>query len=220
MSAPIYELRNLVQTHAGREVLRIDSLDVPQGDILGISGHNGSGKSTLLAILAFLKSPALGEIRLGGEACTVSTPGVRRRVTLLTQEPYLLKRSVRANVEYGLRVRGEKNLEPRVRDALAEVGLDPDSFMDRSWRALSGGEAQRVALAARLVLRPQVLLLDEPTSNLDPESADRIHCAALAARDRGTSLVAVSHDMDWLRSVSDMMVTLKGGVVAEVRIVS
>lgn len=216
MSEPIFELRDLVQTHDGREVLRIDSLDIQKGSILGIQGHNGSGKSTLLAILAFLEAPTMGTVRYAGRPCTPATPGIRREVTLLTQEPYLLRRSIRANVEYGLRVRGEKDTEDRVREAMNAVGLNPDDFLSRGWSALSGGEAQRVALAARLVLRPKVLLLDEPTSNLDPESAELIHCAAIAARDQGATLVAVSHDRFWLESVCDEIVTFEGGKITAI----
>lgn len=220
MSGNIFELRGLVQTHGTRDVLCIDSLDVPEGSIFGVQGHNGSGKSTLLAILAFLEAPTSGRVHYRGSVCTPSTPGIRREVTLLTQEPYLLRRSVRGNVEYGLRIRGEKDTEDRVREAMFAVGLDPDDFLSRGWCALSGGEAQRVALAARLVLRPKVLLLDEPTSNLDPESADLIHCAALAARDQGATLVAVSHDMLWLESVCDQVVTFENGTIRDQRSIS
>ncbi len=213
MTKPIYALRNVVQVYAGREVLRVEHLDIEEGIIIGVSGHNGSGKSTLLAILAFLESPTCGTVCYQGEICSPRTPCLRREVTLLTQEPYLLKRSVGANVAYGLRMRGEKSVERKVREALCLVGLEPDLFLSRSWRELSGGEAQRVALAARMVLGPRVLLLDEPTSNLDPESAELIHSAALAARDRGTTLVVVSHDMNWLKSVCDTVVTLQAGII-------
>ncbi len=215
MRKPIYELRDVVQVYAGREVLRVEHLDIEEGVIVGVSGHNGSGKSTLLSILAFLESPTRGTVRYQGAICLPQTPCLRREVTLLTQEPYLLKRSVEANVAYGLKMRGEKNVAHKVREALSLVGLDPDSFGQRSWRELSGGEAQRVALASRMVLGPRVLLLDEPTSNLDPESAELIHSAALSARDQGATLVVVSHDINWLKSVCDTVVMLQSGAVVK-----
>lgn len=217
MSVPLFELRGLVRSFGRREALVLDELDVREGEILGVAGHNGSGKSTLMMLLAFLDAPTSGTLRYRGRPCSGLDASLRREVTLLTQEPYLLKRSVAANVAYGLRVRGVHDTEAAVGAALEEVGLEPATFLSRSWRELSGGEAQRVALAARLVLRPRVLLLDEPTSNLDPESAKLIHSAALAARDRGTTLVAVSHDGAWLESVCDRIATMRCGRLEELR---
>lgn len=211
MSA-LYELRDVVQEYGGREVLRVPELDVRERRITGLAGPNGSGKSTLLRILAFLESPVGGEVRWQGGPARAGADGLRREVTLLTQEPYLLRRSVAANVAYGLKVRGMGGETGRVREALDMVGLPPDSFARRAWYELSGGEAQRVALAARLALRPRVLLLDEPTASLDEESALRIHDAALMAREQwGATLVVVSHDADWLDRVCDEVLRLRSG---------
>ncbi|WP_461211304.1 ATP-binding cassette domain-containing protein [Desulfocurvus sp. DL9XJH121] len=213
MSA-LYELRDIVQEYGGREVLRVPALDVPERGIMGLAGPNGSGKSTLLRLLAFLEAPAGGEVGFRGRALGVGDEWARREVTLMTQEPYLLRRGVAANVGYGLKVRGVRGEEARgrVESALDMVGLPPELFARRSWRELSGGEAQRVALAARLVLRPRVLLLDEPTASLDEESAERIHDAALTARERwGTTLVVVSHDAAWLERVCDVILRLSAG---------
>ncbi|MEW5771915.1 MAG: ATP-binding cassette domain-containing protein [Thermodesulfobacteriota bacterium] len=211
MSAPLYSLRNVRQSYNGRPALDLDELDIPERSILGLAGHNGSGKSTLLRILAFLEAPAAGTVAYAGRPAGTRDAALRREVTLLTQEPYLLKRSVLGNVAYGLKVRGEAWRE-RAEEALGMVGLAPEAFARRSWRELSGGEAQRVALAARLALRPRVLLLDEPTNNLDRESAARIKDAALAARAAwGATLVVVSHDMPWLSAVADQMVFLADG---------
>ena len=141
---------------------------------------------------------------------------VRSQVTLLTQEPYLMKRTVFKNVAYGLKVRGETgNWEGLVNEALEMVGLDPGSFSRRQWDELSGGEAQRVALAARLVLRPRVLLLDEPTASVDAASSERIRSASLRARDEwGTTLVIASHDREWLYDVCDEVLHLFKGKLA------
>lgn len=211
MSAPLYSLRQVRQEYHGRLALDLDELDVPERSILGLTGHNGSGKSTLLHILAFLEDPVSGSVTYNGRPAGTRDAALRREVTLLTQEPYLLKRSVLGNVAYGLRLRGERN--PALAEAALDmVGLAPENFSHRSWRDLSGGEAQRVALAARLALRPRVLLLDEPTNNLDRESADRIKDAVLAARDAwGTTLVLVSHDLPWLTAVADRVLTMADG---------
>lgn len=212
MMAPLYEFENVVQRYGEREVLSVPDLSIGERQIVGLAGHNGSGKSTLMRLLAFLERPTSGVIRFRGKERIAGENGVRREVTLLTQEPYLLKRSVAANVAYGLKVRGASNRREQVEKALDMVGLPPDIFYGRSWLELSGGEAQRVALAARLALEPRVLLMDEPTASLDEESAELIRDAALDARERwGTTLVVVSHDMTWLESISDTVVRFKQG---------
>ncbi|MGE4293613.1 MAG: energy-coupling factor ABC transporter ATP-binding protein [Desulfovibrio sp.] len=220
MSTPLYLLEGVRRLYGDRVALDVPHLAVPEGVILGVAGHNGSGKSTLLRILAFLEASDAGSVHFRGRLASPSSPNIRRTVALLTQEPYLLLRSVDANVGYGLKVRGglrSAEMRARVHEALEMVGLDPGSFARRSWRELSGGEAQRVALAARLVLRPQVLLLDEPTSSLDPENAERILAAAMLARsDWGASLVIVSHDRGWLESVSDGVVRVERGRIVAI----
>jgi molybdopterin-guanine dinucleotide biosynthesis protein B len=138
----------------------------------------------LLRLLAFLETPVAGEVRYREQPTVGREYDLRGEVTYFPQEPYLLKRTVRANVGYGLAIRGAPDIRERVDGALAQVGLDPARFAGRSWRQLSGGEVKRVALAARLALRPKVLLLDEPTANLDRDSADLVRRAVLGARER------------------------------------
>ena len=124
-----------------------------------------------------------------------------------------MKRNVFKNVAYGLKLRGDvSNMEDRVSQALSWVGLKADDFMKRPWYALSGGETQRVALAARLVLKPKVLLLDEPTTSVDAPSARLIREASLKAREEwGTTLVIASHDWSWLYEVCDEILHLFKG---------
>ena len=192
----LYRCRDLTQRYGGRTVLRLPELSVARGEVLALTGPNGAGKSTLLRLLAFLESPASGEL------CFHGTPGrpPRQDVTLLLQEPYLFKASVFENVVYGLRVRGRRHdLRQAAEGAMLAVGFTPEQDMlRRSWKALSGGEK---ALAARLVLRPLVLLLDEPTSSVDAASAKAIETAVRAAALAGTTVVAASHDMVWLSSL-------------------
>jgi tungstate transport system ATP-binding protein len=213
----LYAIKELSQAYNGRTVLNIDYLAIPRRSIIGLTGPNGSGKSTLLRILGFLEDPMRGEVIFEGKPCSSRHNGIRRKVTLLPQEPYLLKRSVHANVAYGLKVRGRRNTGDRVAQALKLVGLSPERFGQRSWHELSGGEAQRVALAARLILRPEVLLLDEPTANLDAESTKQIKEASLAARrDWGATLVIANHDMNWLQSICDKILTFSDGLLTDV----
>lgn len=218
MSEVLYRLRGVVRELAGRRVLDIPELELGPG-VTGIVGPNGCGKSTLLRILALLEAPDAGTVSfLDRPAIFGGNSGYDNGVTLLLQSPYLLNRSVFENVAFGLRA-GNKvaDLKNRVAEAMDMVGLPPELFAGRSRRELSGGEAQRVALAARLVLRPLVLLLDEPTASLDEASAELTGRAMLAARTAwGTSLVVVSHDREWIDRLADRVITMRAGrVVAD-----
>ena len=210
---PLYTLCRLCHYYGGKKVVDIDEFNIPSGSITGLSGPNGSGKTTFLKLLAFAIAPSQGEIRFNGRREYPMSPRVRSRVTLMTQAPYLLKRSVLDNVVYGLKIRKDtKKLKQRAEGALAAVGLDFDGFHNRAWHQLSGGEAQRVALAARLILEPQALLLDEPVASVDAESTRLIHKASLAARDKwGCTLIIVSHDLAWLNACSDTRLSMEKG---------
>ncbi len=201
----IYHISGLKFRYGDTFLLDIEELTIGKGASLGLVGPNGCGKSTLLKILAFLVKPDEGVIHFDGEKVDGNGSVLKRDVTILLQEPYLLKRSVFENVAYGLRARGEKrNLTKNVERALQIVGLPPGQFAARHWFELSGGEAQRVALAARLILNPKVLILDEPTASVDQESAALIKDAIEHARSEyGTSLVIASHDLLWLNTVAE-----------------
>ena len=213
MDASLYCIRNVVHLYRGKPVLRIDRLEIPTGAIVGVIGPNGSGKSTFLRLAGFVEKPDAGEIVYKGRPAVPFAPEVRHKVTLMSQEPFLMKRSVQNNVAYGLKIRNDLDrLEPRIQTALAWVGLDASEFSKRPSYALSGGEAQRVALAARLILKPEVLLLDEPTASIDALSAQLIKDAALKARSEwGTTLIIASHDWQWLYGVCDRVVHLVRG---------
>lgn len=209
----LYELTHIVQRYNNQTVLDLDHWTVKAHTVTGVAGPNGSGKSTLLALMGFIIAPTAGRISFNGGAAEPFGDTVRGKVVLLPQESYLLKRSVYRNVAYGLQLAGIRDdLRIRVNTAMTMVGLDPESFCRRPWYALSGGEARRVALAARLALRPQVLLMDEPTAGVDMTSAQLIREAALHARRQwGTTLVVTSHDADWLADICDDMLHLFRG---------
>lgn len=210
---PVYQFNRVELFYGTNKALDIKSLNIAGGSITGLTGPNGSGKSTLLKLMTFAEQPTHGEILFNGKQEQPFSPGVRFKISLLTQRPYLLKRTVFENTAYGLRIRGTRdNLEAKVGKALAKVGLAFDDFAQRRWHELSGGEAQRVALAARLALRPRVLLLDEPTASVDLESARLIRQASLGARDEwGTTLVIASHDRQWLDEICDTTIQLFKG---------
>lgn len=205
METTVYRVQDLKHFYKNQLVLEIERLSIQANSIVGLIGPNGSGKSTLLRLLGFIEKPIHGHIFFKGKPAQPFSADVRFKVTLLSQEPYLMRRSVYRNIAYGLRWRSNGgNLRARIHEALALVGLDADNFALRPWYALSGGEAQRVALAARLVLQPEVLLLDEPTASVDAVSAELIKEASLRARrEWGTTLVIASHDWQWLYEVCD-----------------
>jgi tungstate transport system ATP-binding protein len=213
LASPLYDIHDLAHAYGGRPVLTINRLLVQETSIVGLMGPNGSGKSTLLRLLGFVETPLEGRILFKGHPAGPFSADVRFQVTLLPQDPYVMKRSVFKNIAYGLALRGDSSeVGSRVYEALSMVGLSAEAFANRLWSALSGGEAQRVALAARLALKPKVLLLDEPTASVDAASAQLIKDASLRARDRwGTTLIIASHDRQWLHEVCDDVIHLFEG---------
>jgi len=209
----ILRIRDVRYSYNGRPILEIGELDIARASITGLAGPNGSGKTTLLKLLSGVEKPASGSVSF--KAATTSRANentVRQRLCLLPQEPFLLRRRVYDNIAYGLRIRGGKgDLAGHIHEALELVGLDP-SFAVRRWNELSGGEAQRVSLAARLVLRPDCLMLDEPTASVDMESARCIRRAVLLARrEWGTTLIIASHHRSWLNDICDRIIYLYNG---------
>jgi tungstate transport system ATP-binding protein len=213
VDAPLFEIRGLKHAYRERTVLEIERLAMRSSSIIGLIGPNGSGKSTLLRLLGQVEKPVQGQIFFKGRAVEPFAPETRFQISLLSQEPYLLKRSVYKNVAFGLKMRGDSaSLRQQVHEALTMVGFSGDSFVRRPWFALSGGETQRVALAARLALKPEVLLLDEPTASVDAASAQLIKEAALRARrEWGATLVIASHDWQWLYEVCEEVLHLFQG---------
>ena len=213
MALPIYEIKSLKHFYAGKTVLEVEHLIVQPAAIIGLIGPNGSGKSTLLRLLGLIERPSQGHILYNGQFVEPFSDEARFHITLLPQEPFLMKRSVFKNVSYGLKLRGNSgDTADRVNEALSLVGLSSKDFAQRPWYALSGGEAQRVALAARLALKPKVLLLDEPTASVDAGSAQLIKDAALRARQElGTTLIVASHDWQWLYEICDEILHLFKG---------
>ncbi|MBU1170900.1 MAG: energy-coupling factor ABC transporter ATP-binding protein [Proteobacteria bacterium] len=213
MKDPIFDLCHIKHEYQEKTVFEEDHLGISPGTITGLTGPNGSGKSTLLNILGLIIKPTHGVVTFMGYPVGPFSDKARHSIALLPQQPYLLKRSVFNNVAYGLFIRKDTvNLKHRVFEALDAVGLSPDQFAHRHDHQLSGGEARRVALASRLVLRPEVLLLDEPTSHVDEQSSRLMRTAVLNARDIWkTTLVISSHDREWLYSISDTVLTLFRG---------
>ncbi|MBO4300732.1 MAG: ATP-binding cassette domain-containing protein [Desulfovibrio sp.] len=190
----LYEGHDIVQVYGEVQALSLPQFVLHKGEVLALTGPNGSGKSTLLRLLAFLEHPASGKLVWHGNA---TNP--RREITLLLQEPFLLRESVYRNVTLGLTLRGVSDTRQPYKEAMLAVGFQhPDSMAGRPFHALSGGEKQRVALASRLILKPALLLLDEPTSSVDAKSARNIVAAVRECMTAGVSVVYATHDQTLL----------------------
>ena len=216
MSQPLYALADVRQQYDGRQVLRIDRLTVARGEILAVIGPSGAGKSTLLRLLNFLEPPAAGEICYENRPVSWPPPlSLRRQVTTVFQRPGLLSRSVAGNIAYGLSLRGQKLPQAEQDRWLERLGLQ--HLARQHARRLSAGEAQRVALARALVMQPRVLLLDEPTANLDPYNVGLIETIVREENAaRGITVVLVTHNIFQARRVAHRTALLLRREVVEV----
>ena len=218
MSDFIYRLQNISKVYEGRRVLHVEQLKIRRGEIFALVGPSGAGKSTLLRLLNFLEPPTSGRIRFMDVEFSASHPMPlehRRRVTTVFQRPLLLNRSVQANISYGLSLRGQRDSTGVVKRALDQVGLL--AMARQRARTLSGGEAQRVALARAIVIEPDVLLMDEPTANLDPYNVGLIEdISARLNRERKTTMVLVTHNVFQAKRLAHRVALMLDGSIVEV----
>ncbi len=211
----IFNISDLTKRYGDRTILDIPELGFKKGAIYGLQGPNGAGKTTLLNILALLEYPNSGSVLYKSKPVQYSETylqRVRKEVVLVDQLPLLFTTTVFKNLEFGLKIRGieKEERKRRIFKGLDMVGMG--DFVHAPAHQLSGGETQRVALAARLVLKPEILLLDEPTANVDAASAQQIKEAALMARrEWNTTLIIASHDRGWLYDVCDQVLHLFKG---------
>ncbi|GAB6087090.1 ABC transporter ATP-binding protein [Alkaliphilus crotonatoxidans] len=160
-------IENITKSYENKPVLNIESLKIPQGSFLGIIGPNGAGKSTLVKIMAGIEAATSGDIYYDGQPLHSS---LMKQMTLIFQKPYLLRTSVFQNIAYPLILRGftKNEINKRVKELIDQMEINHIKNQ-KAW-TLSGGEAQKVALARGLVFHPKLLILDEFTANIDPAS--------------------------------------------------
>ena len=209
-----YKLRDIVKSYGDTSALNGIDLDIGD-EFLGIIGHSGVGKTTLLKILAGLEAPTGGVLYFNDEPVIQSNRVIlRKSVTMIFQTSVFLRGDVYTNIAYGLRLRGvsESEIEEKVESALGAVRLS--GLSSRDTRELSGGEQQRVALARALVLDPEVMLLDEPTSNLDPGNVSIINDILLEESLKRV-LVIATHDLAQVSKITDRVVFMEKGVITE-----
>lgn len=220
------QLKNVTYIYPGTTspALNAVSLDIPAGQFCAVIGPNGAGKSTLAYTMAgfvphFYHGKLAGEIRVAGKDTQVTRlSDLVREVGLIFQNPFNqisgTRFTVREEIAFGLENLGIPRPEMLERIEIVMALVNISDLAERSPLALSGGQMQRVAIASMLAMRPQVLILDEPTSQLDPVSSREVFAAIQAlASDGKTTVVVIEHKLEWAAVFADRMVALAGGVI-------
>jgi putative spermidine/putrescine transport system ATP-binding protein len=211
------ELRNITKQYGAATVVSDLTLQIPHGELVALLGPSGCGKTTTLQMLAGFVDPTGGDILVGGRSVR-DMPAHRRNIGVVFQSYALFPHlTVFENVAFGLRMRKlqEAAIRAKVCDALSLVQLT--GMEERNIRALSGGQQQRVALARALVIEPELLLLDEPLSNLDANLREQMRFEIREIQRRiGITTVFVTHDQSEAMAVADRLVVMCQGVVRQV----
>ena len=217
----VLEVKNLKKGFGATDVLKGVSFSLEQGQVLAIIGSSGSGKTTLLRCLNFLETPDGGEIFVEGRCLTgshLSEEQIRRNrldFGLVFQNFNLFPQyTVLQNVTLAPKLLGNGDMKDKALALLDQVGLlqKKDSY---PWQ-LSGGQQQRVAIARALALEPKVLCFDEPTSALDPELTGEVLRVIRGLKEKNTTMIVVTHEMEFARSVADVVIYMADGVIEEI----
>lgn len=213
MMAPKLALRGLTYRSDGRAIVDDVDLTVEEGTVHALVGPSGSGKTTLLRLIVRLDEPTSGRVELDGvDHREIGPRQLRRRVGWVPQQPAFLEGTVRSNATSGLRLREDGAEQGRLGDVdelLERVGLA--GLADRRIERLSGGERQRLGLVRTLAVGPEVLLLDEPTANLDQDLVGRVEDLVRELADRGRTVLVVTHAPEQARRLADAAARVEGG---------
>lgn len=212
------QIRDLLVRRNGRDVLRVDSLEINNGEMLAVVGPNGAGKSTFLLALAHLLKPAEGGIEFEGRSLQDwNELEYRRKIAFVFQDPLLMDLSVENNVALGLKFRGVPKEETNARLAKWMKAMGVESLAKRRAGQLSGGEAQRVSLARAFVLDPELLLMDEPFSAVDPQTRSQLlrDLSKLLAHEHCTTIF-VTHNLTEAAQMGDRVAVIIGGRLKQV----
>ncbi|MDF1558421.1 MAG: ATP-binding cassette domain-containing protein [ANME-2 cluster archaeon] len=214
------KITGLGKTFREQRVLRNINLEVERGEIFAIMGPSGAGKTTLLRILNLLEKPDTGSITLDGDTINGTQQSgrsaARQRISMVFQSPALFNDTVYNNVAYSLKVRrmDKDIIKSKVSQSLRLVGLE--GYENRNAKTLSGGEEQRIAFARAVVFEPDLLLLDEPTANLDPANVAKIEeVIRTINRELNTTIIIATHHMNQVRRLADRVGMLLEGELIE-----
>lgn len=212
------EIKNLCKNFGKKQVLKNINLKIEKGEIFAIIGPTGVGKTTLLRILDLLEEPTSGEIYFNNVEITKNKKiklNHRRKMAVVFQKPIVFKTSVYENIAYGLRVRGEDEnlIKKKVKEILEKFSLI--EYENRNAETLSGGEIQRICIARAMIIQPEVLLLDEPTANLDPKNIEMIE-NFLRNKNKNTTIIIATHDMEQCQNIADRVAVLINGEIVQV----
>ncbi len=214
--ATILKLKKIGKKYDEKTVLRNTSFDVKKGEILCIIGPNGAGKTTLLRIMALLENSSNGEIVHENKVLKVyDDVNYRKRVTMAFQQTALFRKTVFDNVAYGLKIRGYSKDEVKKRTERALESVNLGGFGKRKAKKLSGGEQQRVALARALVTEPELLLLDEPTANLDPANISVVEDLIRNLKGK-TTVVVATHNLFHAHRIADRVACILDGELIDI----
>lgn len=224
MSIKINNLTHVYDVGSPYQTAALDNvtLEIHEGEIIGLIGHTGSGKSTLIQHMNGLLKASSGTILIDGEDITARgarLDSVRKRVGLVFQYPeyQLFEETIAKDVAFGPTQQGlsPQEITDRVQEAMGIVGLDYDSFKDRSPFELSGGQRRRAAIAGILAMDPKYLILDEPTAGLDPQGREDVLGQILALHQRkGIAVILVSHSMEDIAKLVDRIIVMHQGKIA------
>lgn len=215
----LIETRDLCQRYQERDVLKKINIGVERGEVFTLIGPTGVGKTTLLRLLGLIDQPQSGKILINGMDTAVSGRSrleMRRRLAFVLQKPVVFNASVFDNIASGLRWRGinKNEIRHRVDNLLDIVGLT--DYRDRNARRLSGGEVQQVAIARAIAVEPDLLLLDEPTANLDPVAALRVEELIMRIiAQRATTIILATHDLAQGQRLADRIGVLVDGEIQQ-----
>lgn len=202
-------LENIEKYYGEKKVLDISKLEIHQGKITGITGPNGSGKSTMLNIISNMDCDYKGNISFNHKKFDND---IRSNMTFVFQKPYLFRRNVYDNIAYPLKLRKIDREIGRERVHKVIKDLEIEDLIDKKGHKLSGGESQKVALARALVIHPKLLLLDEPTANIDPESTKIIEREILNFnKNTNATVVIITHNIEQSKRICDEIVYLSNG---------
>jgi tungstate transport system ATP-binding protein len=207
------KINNLTKTYADKTVLSINNFHINEGSFLGVIGPNGAGKSTLVSIIAGLDEATTGDIRY--EDMPIS-PTISSKMTMVFQKPYLLRTSVYNNIAYPLRLRKISNrmIEVKVKEILEEMNIQ--NIANQNAWTLSGGESQKVALARSIIFEPSLLILDEPTANIDPASMLVMEKTIKSFHQKNkATIMIVTHNLQQAKRLCDDVVFMHQGKIIE-----